>query len=71
MTRNRIPYRAAAAEEEIRELAKQAEKAIADMNARSLHLDVALQVMIKHGLIEEYAKEVQAATSCELGRDQA
>lgn len=51
-------YRAASAEAEVHALAKQAKEAISKMESRSLLLEAAMRVLIKHGLLDEFSQEL-------------
>lgn len=51
-------YRAASAEAEIRDIAKQAKEAVSKMESRSLLLEAAMRIIMKHGLLDEFSREL-------------
>lgn len=55
---SRAEGRAAAAEAEIRELARLAKEGLSKMESRSLLIEAALRVIMKHGLLNEFSQEM-------------
>jgi hypothetical protein len=50
--------RAETAEAEIRRIAKEAMDAVSSMAARSIVVEAALRVIMKHGLLDEFSHEI-------------
>lgn len=51
-------YRAASAEAQVIDIAKQAKDAISKMESRSLLLEAAMRVLMKHNLLDEFSREL-------------
>lgn len=51
-------YRAASAEAAVLDIAKQAKEAVSKMESRSLLIEAAMRVIMKHGLLNEFSQEL-------------